>query len=246
MDEELKSIEDLAKELSDANKETIDPLLDVLESENIGEGNKAFWSIFSIGSTFALFMGMIALNGIIGVILLIKLLFSGMILSSTTLLVVGALLIGLPATYLFIGYRYSTRKVIWEVYNNVLKKLLQKLTTMLVSKLAQNLGVGSKKGKKNQVVQTIKSYIESIMNRIPKMFHKYLSIATIATQTVDGVYEMKSSGELTNPSMIERCANMVFNKMDQQLEGQLKPSLTPFFVVLGINIIIGMAIWSML
>lgn len=241
MEEELNN---LAKELQEENRKTIDPLLDVLEAESIEESNQALWNVLSKGSVLVLFVLMIALNGILGLVLLVKLLFSGMLFTSTALGVIVIVLILIPVAYLFIGYRYSVRKVTWEVYDNILRTLLQKLVSTLVAKLAQN--IGSDVNKKSQVVETIKSYVESIMNRIPELFHKYLTLATFVTETVDGVYKMRTSEGEINSSFVDRCADMLFNKFDKQLEDQLKPSLTPFYILLGINLVVAVVIWFMI
>lgn len=244
MKEELNSenLEEIKVELSSS-------LRIYVEEHNFGGGEQKVGAqvpndLLKAGGMILLLLALVLLNGLVGLIYLLVLLFSGSLFSMATLAtIVWAFMAG-PYAYFIVGSRYGLKKLVWELYSKALRPVIQKTINVLISKWLDEIGMQAANSpqEKEELTQKIKSYIDEVLNTVPAKFQAYFNIKRLSANIVDTVYTLASQ-DVISDEMIEEAGDQIFKDFDQQIEKVVNPSFVWIYLLFAVNILVWGFIW---
>lgn len=244
MNEELdpENLEEIKIELSSSIKIYV-------EQNNFGgvaqQGTKgASNDLLKAGGMILLLLALVLLNGLVGVIYLLVLLFSGNLFSMATLATIVWVFMAGPYAYFIVGSRFGLKKLVWEFYSKALRPVVQKTINVLIGKWLDEIGMkeASSKEEREGLAQKIKTYIDDVLNFVPGQFQAYFNIKKLSDSIVGAVYSLASKDAVSD-EMIEEAGDRVFKDFDQQIEQAINPSLLWIYLLFAVNALVWGFIW---
>ncbi|MCP4443711.1 MAG: hypothetical protein GY810_32805 [Aureispira sp.] len=209
-----------------------------------GKPSEASGDLLKAGGMILLLVAEVLINGLVGLVYLLVLLFSGSLFSLATLAtIVWAFMAG-PYVHFIVGSRYGLKKLAWEFYSKALRPVVQETINVLITKWLDKIGMkeASTEGEKTDLLSKIKDYIDDVLSFIPPQFQSYFSINKLSKDVVGAVYNLASQDAVSD-EMIQEEGTRIFESFDRQIQKTLEPSLVWIYLVMALNVLVWGFIW---
>ncbi|CAA6804279.1 MAG: Unknown protein [uncultured Aureispira sp.] len=152
---------------------------------------------------------------------------------TTTLITFLVLMFLFPAGYLYAAYKFGQEAFIYDLYREVIRPVLGNLIARVLNTILKDDNTATNSA---NIEEAVKKEGGSFLDKIPEFIKNRLAIFTVIKDVIKLAtdrYQNGASKETAKSNIVA----YVFELLDGRMETIANPSLKPFFIMVGINIV---------
>lgn len=152
---------------------------------------------------------------------------------TTTIITLIVLVILFPAGYCFATYKYGQEAFVYDLYKEMIRPILGNLIARVLNKVLNDDNMETTSANIEEEVQKEGG---SFLDKIPEFIKSRLAIFNVINDVIKLATERYQNGG-SKETAKSNIVSYVFELLDARMETIANPSLKPFLIIVGINIV---------
>lgn len=151
------------------------------------------------------------------------------------LLSLVALLLVFPAAYLVSAYWYGQTLLFWEAY----REIVRPATARIFSGTLDKMLVKSEQNEEmteSEIVAELENRSKHLVEKLPDFIRAYFQVFITGKDVVKLIKKQRAAG-VDKEAVKNKAMLSMFEALDLQLSELVEPSMIPFYIVGGVNVV---------